>query len=204
MYNVPSSRGRRQPWSSPRGRWHPVLLELIDGVDLARRNILCEILNRRCVLHEIVHNRSCGFAETARKGPATDLLPLRIQVPINRRAATPVRHAFAGVAGDHKHTLAPRIAAKETSVVDGFHYLPDQRWVSAPRLGTRALDPGRQSGEPPFSIVSRTRFVVLAASRRKSARALTGLQADIVIRIFHVPVEPNPETAPRSISNDIA
>src|SRR2546430_10514566 len=98
--------------------------------------------------------------------------------------------ALAGISGRHIDILAARIAADESAVIDRIKNLAGPAMRFPADLWHQTSDPGFQALKADPGIVSLAGFVVRTADDEMVCISRSWLQADIVIGVERIPVEP--------------
>ena len=163
-------------------------LQRLDGLELARQQVLCEILDRRHVLADVGADRLGGLARRI-----VDAFPRararHDQVPEEQAGQGAVRDPLARIAGRHEDPLVVRVAADIAAMVQRRHDLARPAVRLLAELRYQLADPGFELAEPFGAVIGLARLVVLAARDQVVALAGTGMETDVVVGIGHVPVE---------------
>ena len=137
-------------------------LELVIGTDLARRDVLGEVLGSGQVLAEEragrLHRLARGIVHLL-----PGALPLEDQVADQHAGDRAVGDALAGIAGDDEGALFAGVEADEGAIVDRILDLPGPAMHFLAKLREQIAHPGFEREEARVSIVGLAGFVVGAA-----------------------------------------
>jgi hypothetical protein len=162
--------------------------QFVRGIDLGRHQVFGEVFDSSDILADEIHCRGHGCA-----GRVVDIRPLTAAVNDNilqqNAGQRAVRHALPGVAGRDQNALVTGINANEAAIIDRVHHLPGPARDLLADLWHALRDPGCERLETDGAVIGFTTLVVFATNDEVFGRSRAGLQADVVIRIGHVPVE---------------
>src|SRR5712675_917451 len=115
-------------------------LQICGGIELARRDVLREVLHGRDVLRDEILDGGCSLARGI-----IEFLPgtaaVRDQIRDQEAGDDAVRYALSGIAGRHIDVFLTGVAANETAVVDRVHDLAGPSVRLPTQFGDKATDP---------------------------------------------------------------